>query len=90
LPYAKPAMFATGFARPCRQGSQIAGETNPQRRPSARSRGLTGSNPPCPQPLVPGAAASTATRLANRDDVRSPLLVSRDGQTIHPIPNFGK
>src|SRR6185369_13223017 len=48
----------------------------------ARSLGLTESNPPCPQPLAPDAAASTASPARDSDDTRSPLLVSRDGQHI--------
>ncbi|MHC2586511.1 hypothetical protein ACVIG9_000567 [Bradyrhizobium ottawaense] len=47
-------------------------------------------DPPCPLPFRADAAASTATRLAKRDDARSPLKV-KPGWTTHTSkPNFGK
>jgi len=49
-------------------------------------------NPPpaLPSPLAPGAAASTAFRPTNRDDVRSPLLPGRNGRRRSGVLPDGK
>jgi hypothetical protein len=59
---------------------------------AARPHAVSGSQglPALPAPRVHDAAASTATRFAYRNDVRSPLKVEPGWPTHTTNPNFGK
>ncbi len=68
LPYARSAMFAAGFVDVVHVAADPLARRTCQRRSSTRYRGLTESNPPCPQAFAPDAAASTASPARDNDD----------------------
>ncbi len=69
LPHARPAFFAAGFDDVVHVAAAPLARRACQRRSSARYRGLTESNPPCPRPLAPDTAASTASPARENDDL---------------------
>ncbi|BAC52152.1 blr6887 [Bradyrhizobium diazoefficiens USDA 110] len=88
LPYAH-SPTATGFSR----AVDVAGKMLARRAFSAaHPHAVSGSQglPALPAPCRADAAASTAARLAKRDDTRSPLKVKPGWATHTTNPNFGK
>ncbi len=70
-------VYAKGFDRRLSQSAEALAKAD-QRRPSARRSSLTGFIPPCDSVRAPGAAASTASRLASVTIASRPS-VRRDG-----------
>jgi len=64
LPYARPAMFATGFDDAVHVAANPRARRTCQRRSSARCPGLTESNPPCPGHSRPTLPRPPQARLA--------------------------
>ena len=68
LPYARPAMSPAVFPALSTEPETCRRDETWQRRSSARCKGLTESNPPCPWLFAPDAAASTANPAREHDD----------------------
>ncbi len=78
-----------GFSRAVDVTGKMLARRTFQRRSSARGCELTGTTRPA-RTLRADAAASTATRLATRDDTRSPLKTEPGWATHTTNPNFCK
>jgi hypothetical protein len=89
LPYARPAI-SPQFSRPCRRSRKLTDETNLTAPLVGTKFWAHGEQSALPSPLVPDAAASTASPARENDD-HMIALKDEPGWTTHTTkPNFGK